>query len=472
MHASFYTLYVHIMVSCMVYVHCLFLVISSSAVTVMAVLLAVIMLVVVVAVCTVIVFVRRSRRLSVSFLKPWDKDSTPLALPYVFNEDYYKSKYGFIPSSRLLNISRDNIELHEVIGEGHFGTVHKATIKDLESGAMPRVVAAKTLKLGTSGEGVKEFLQEARFMSHLDHPNIVRLYAISMNQEPFVLIFEHMEGGDLKEFVQRRAGSMERRLIFPDMYLNRNDSTSSADPPGLSASDLINICYQIACGMEHIAGRGQVHRDLAARNCLVGQNMVVKIGDFGLSRSLYSNPYIRERSGADLPVRWIAPESLLTGEFRLYSDVWSFGVLMWEVFTFGHLPYYGRGNEEIVNLVCSGNTLDCPQNCSGSVYAIMKSCWQLDPEQRPTFPQLVATLQDYEAQYHEEEFPTPSFLSEIEEGLEDDVFTDDEFDRRLQDHDASVEERSESDDEGDKEQDNVKGREYVNISEAHFSVKV
>lgn len=444
---------------------------ASSAVPIAATaIICMLLLVVATVMCIVLMVMRRSRRLSASFLKPWDKDSSPLPLQYVFNEDYYKSKFGFVPHSRLLNLSSDDIELQEVIGEGHFGTVHKATISGLQDGAIPRVVAAKTLKLGSSGEGVKEFLQEARFMSHLDHPNIVKLFAISMSQEPFVLIFEYMEGGDLKEFVQRRAGSMERRLIFPDMYLNRNDSTSSTDPPGLSVSELINICQQIACGMEHIASRGQVHRDLAARNCLVGQNMVVKIGDFGLSRSLYSNLYIQEKSGADLPVRWIAPESLLTGEFRLHSDVWSFGVLMWEVFTFGHLPYYGRGNEEIVNLVCSGSTLDRPLNCSGSVYAIMKSCWQLVPEQRPTFTQLVATLQDCEAQYHEEEFPTPSFLSEIEEVLDDDVFTDDEADRRLDED--NVENRSASEGESENEQDNDKEKDGDTSDHAHFSVKV
>lgn len=447
---------------------------SSSAVlttAVMAVLVAVCVSAgLCVCVCITVLLARRNRRLSVPLLRPWDKDSTPLALPYVYNEDYYKSKYGLVPNSRLLSLYREDIELQEVIGEGHFGTVHKATIKNLQVGAIPNVVAAKTLKLGSSGEGMREFLQEARFMSHLDHTNIVKLFAISMSQEPFVLIFEYMEGGDLKGFVQRRAGSMERRLIFPDMYLNRNDSTSSADPPGLSVAELINICHQIACGMEHIASRGQVHRDLAARNCLVGQNMVVKIGDFGLSRSLYNNNYIRAKSGTDLPVRWIAPESLLTGEFRLHSDVWSFGVLMWEVFTFGHLPYYGRGNEEIVNLVCSGNTLDRPLNCSVSVYAIMKSCWQLDPLQRPTFAQLVATLEDCEAQWRGEELPTPSALSDIEETFEDDVFTDDEVDCR-QDEDTA-ENRSASESERENNKDYEKEAEDVNISDAHLPVKV
>ena len=413
---------------------------AVSIIPILAVLLAVGTVgTLVLLICVVTMCVRRNRILRVPFLRPWEKDSTPLALPYIFNEDYYKSKYGLIPNSRLFSIAREDIVLQEVIGEGHFGTVHKATVKGLQVEDRPQVVAAKTLKMGSIDEGLKDFLQEARFMSQLEHPNIVRLFGISMSQEPFVLIFEYMEGGDLKEFVQQRAGSMERRLIFPDKYLNRSESTSSTDPPGLSIPELITICYQVACGMEHIASRGQVHRDLAARNCLVGENMVVKIGDFGLSRSLYSKNYIRDKSGTDLPVRWMAPEALLTGTFRLHSDVWSFGVLMWEVFTFGHLPYYGQRNEEIINLLCSGNRLDRPLNCSGSVYAVMKSCWELDPQRRPTFTHLVANLQDCLAQYPEEmgQLSTSvSVLSGIEEAEDEvfeEVFTDDEADRRQED---------------------------------------
>jgi serine/threonine protein kinase len=328
-------------------------------------------------------------------LKPWGKDARPPNLPYIFNDDYYKSKYGLVGDHGLTSIARKDIEFGEVIGEGHFGTVYKAILNGQEGMNDPIIVAAKCINFYGSTERMRDFFREARFMGHLNHRNIAKLYGICMNQEPFYLIAEYMSEGDLRHFLQRAAGSIERRVIHPDKYRDCRISASSCDPPQLAEHELVYICLQIAQGMKYMAEHGQVHRDLAARNCLVGANLVVKIADFGLSRSLYNKNYYRVRSGAEVPVRWLAPEALIRGEFTLDSDVWSFGIVMWEVFSFGHHPYYTRANDEILNLIAQGYVLEQPLNCPGSMYTIMKNCWKWDPSQRPPFSELASILDDH-----------------------------------------------------------------------------
>ena len=355
-------------------------------------------------------------------LKPWKKDAEKPDLPYIFNDDYYKSKYGLVGDYKLSSIPRKNLHIGEVIGEGHFGTVYKALLSRQEADEGPLVVAAKCVNFYGSEEKMKEFFQEARFMGHLDHPNIVKLYGISMSHEPFYLVAEYMCEGDLRHFLQQAAGSIERRLINPDAYKEYSASTSSCNPPLLATHELMYICLQIACGMQYMTEHGHVHRDLAARNCLVGPNLLVKISDFGLSRSLYHKNYYRVHRGAELPVRWLAPEALIRGEFTLDSDVWSFGIVMWEVFSFGHHPYYGRANDEILNLIAQGYILEHPLNCPGSMYTIMQNCWRWDPSQRPMFREIVCTLDSH---YAKTKMKVTSSCSEIEEDeLEDDVFVE------------------------------------------------
>ena len=396
---------------------------SHLVTIVMAVVIALLLIM-----CTMVLVVgcvKFHKKPHLYYFRPWITGEHP-DLPYKFNEEYYTFKYGLEGSANLQIIPRENINLVDVIGEGHFGTVYRGTATGLTEDEAGVVIAAKSLKLSTSDDNLKDFMQEARYMSPLSHPNIISLYGISLSKEPFFLVFEYMPEGDLRAFLQRNGGSLERRLMHLNRSKSRSSSSASYESPNLTLSQLMKICYQVACGMEHVASHGQIHRDLAARNCLVGNNLLVKIGDFGLSRLLYQKHFYQERNGAEVPVRWMAPEALLRGEFTIECDVWSFGVLMWEVFSFGLLPYYGKGNEEIPNLIMQGVTMEIPLNCPRSMYALMMSCWRLNSSQRPNFTELAVTLREYADHQEAQESALADNISYPSDFEQDDVFMEDE----------------------------------------------
>jgi serine/threonine protein kinase len=154
--------------------------------------------------------------------------------------------------------------------------------------------------------------------------------------------------------------------------------------PVLSLVDKLYICYQVVCGLDHMVSQDIVHRDIAARNCLVGPNLVVKVADFGLSRSLAMSNYYK-KVGGQVPIRWMSPESLKYGKYTPESDVWAFGVLMWEVYTEGHFPYSGYSNEEVQEMLDNGFKLHVPPHCTEDVSVLMQATWETDPADRPTF---------------------------------------------------------------------------------------
>merc|ERR1712135_230287 len=159
--------------------------------------------------------------------------------------------------------------------------------------------------------------------------------------------------------------------------------------------DLLRISYQIACGMKYLTTQHFTHRDLAARNCLVGENLLVKISDFGLTRDIYSNEYYKV-TGTErlLPVRWMAPESITHGKFTNETDVWSYGVVLWEIFTFGKVPYYLRTNKEVMEAVSLGHHLNPPEGCPDVIKTIVLSCWKLFPNDRIKFSTIVESLSE------------------------------------------------------------------------------
>ncbi|XP_063185801.1 proto-oncogene tyrosine-protein kinase ROS isoform X1 [Chroicocephalus ridibundus] len=277
---------------------------------------------------------------------------------------------------------RDKLNLHKFLGSGAFGEVYEGTAVDiLADGSGESKVAVKTLKKGATDHEKSEFLKEAHLMSKFDHPHILKLLGVCLLNEPQYLILELMEGGDLLSYLR---GARKQKF----------------QSPLLTVTDLLDICLDICKGCVYLEKMHFIHRDLAARNCLVSDkkyessSRVVKIGDFGLARDIYKNDYYRKRGEGLLPVRWMAPESLMDGVFTNRSDVWAFGVLVWETLTLGQQPYPGFSNTQVLHHVRSGGRLETPNNCPDDLCDLMTRCWAQEPHNRPSFTYIQDKLQE------------------------------------------------------------------------------
>ncbi|XP_014608086.1 PREDICTED: proto-oncogene tyrosine-protein kinase ROS isoform X1 [Polistes canadensis] len=272
--------------------------------------------------------------------------------------------------SMLPKIKREQITLAKFLGSGAFGEVFQGNAKELDGPGTVTPVAVKTLRKGASAQEKSEFLQEARLMSHFRHKHVLRLLGVCLDIDPPLLVLELMEASDLLSYLR------ESRALQP------------TDPYALRLQDLLAMCEDVARGCRYLEELHFVHRDLACRNCLVStrdrENRVVKIGDFGLARDIYKNDYYRKKGEGLLPVRWMAPESLIDGVFTSQSDVWSFGVLMWEITSLGQQPYQARTNIEVLHLVRDGGRLPQPLNCPLALHHLMLCCWGA-ADSRPSF---------------------------------------------------------------------------------------
>ncbi|XP_043247129.1 leukocyte tyrosine kinase receptor-like [Amphibalanus amphitrite] len=286
---------------------------------------------------------------------------------------------GALPCTKdLREIPRQNLTLVKELGKGAFGQVYQGYLKNYVSDSVEMPCAVKTLAELSSEQAEMDFLMEAMIMSKFVHPNIVHFIGVSFERHPRFIVLELLSGGDLKSFLRESRPTPER-------------------PPNLKIHDLLTCAIDVAKGCEYLENKRFIHRDIAARNCLLttkGPGRVVKIADFGMSRDIYRADYYRKGGRTMIPVKWMPPEAFLDGVFTTKTDVWSFGVLLWEVMTLGQLPYPGRGNTEVMQLVMDGGRLDSPSNCPAPVYGVMCQCWQRVPEERPTFATVLERL-DY-----------------------------------------------------------------------------
>jgi len=258
-------------------------------------------------------------------------------------------------------IDRSSLKFVRKLGHGQFGEVWEG----LWNNTTP--VAIKSLKQGTMDPG--DFLAEAQIMKKLRHPKLIQLYAVCTLEEPIYIITELMKNGSLLDFLQGKG----RTLKLPQ---------------------LIDMAAQIASGMAYLESQNYIHRDLAARNVLVGENNIVKIADFGLARLIKEDEY-EARVGARFPIKWTAPEAANYSKFSIKSDVWSFGICLTELVTYGRIPYPGMTNAEVLHQVEHGYRMLCPQGCPQALYNIMLECWNKDPMTRPTFETLQWKLEDF-----------------------------------------------------------------------------
>nr|XP_033782342.1 muscle, skeletal receptor tyrosine-protein kinase isoform X1 [Geotrypetes seraphini] len=288
-------------------------------------------------------------------------------------------------NTKLLSLEypRNNIEYVRDIGEGAFGRVFQARAPGLLPYEPFTMVAVKMLKEEASADMQADFQREAALMAEFDHPNIVKLLGVCAVGKPMCLLFEYMAHGDLNEYLRHRSPqalcSLSHSSLAPRVRL------SDPNPFPLSCTNHLSIAKQVAGGMAYLSERKFVHRDLATRNCLVGESMVVKIADFGLSRNIYSADYYKANENDAIPIRWMPPESIFYNRYTSESDVWAYGVVLWEIFSYGMQPYYGMAHEEVIYFVRDGHILSCPEHCPLELYNLMRLCWSKIPSDRPSF---------------------------------------------------------------------------------------
>ncbi|XP_074845376.1 inactive tyrosine-protein kinase 7 isoform X2 [Carettochelys insculpta] len=275
-----------------------------------------------------------------------------------------------------MHFPRASLQSITTLGKGEFGEVFLAKAGGLGESESEALVLVKSLQ--TRDEQLQlDFRREAEMFGKLSHPNVGRLLGLCREVEPHYMVLEYVDLGDLKQFLRISKSKDE-----------------SLKPQPLSTKHKVSICSQVALGMEHLSNSRFVHKDLAARNCLISAQRQVKVSALSLSKDVYNSEYYHFRQ-AWVPLRWMPPEAVLEGEFSTKSDVWSFGVLLWEVFTHGELPHASLPDDEVLAGLQAGKTkLPHPEGCPSKLYKLMQCCWAASPKERPSFSELAMALAD------------------------------------------------------------------------------
>lgn len=285
-----------------------------------------------------------------------------------------------LPLDAPWELPRSRLVMGETLGEGAFGKVVRAEIQGfLRPGNT--TVAVKMLKEGHTDSELMDLVSEMEMMKMIGtHINIINLLGFCTQDGPLYVVFEYAAHGNLRDYLRNnRPSSGYERAIGQELDT-------------ITKYDLVSFAHQVARGMEYLASKKCIHRDLAARNVLVSEDRIMKIADFGLARDLHSQDYYRKTSEGRLPVKWMAPEALFHGVYTSQSDVWSFGILLWEIMTLGGIPYPAVPVEKLFQLLREGYRMEKPSNCPLDIYLIMRECWRCQPTQRPTFKKLVEDL--------------------------------------------------------------------------------
>ncbi|XP_072764548.1 tyrosine-protein kinase receptor torso-like [Anoplolepis gracilipes] len=379
-------------------------------------------------------------------IKHHNKKNKHIDMDYMHFEDSMdslkkplKREYAVKNADTLLpydkfELNPQKLKLRGVLGSGAYGIVRLASLQD-EFGAITDV-AVKMMKDDPTIEDIKSFHQEISMMrSAGQHPNIVSLIGYCTLYNKPLLVVEYCSKGDLQTYLrtvwqnlvnavfERRTHLKFEPLSFANKGTHQGKSESFCEntrtitnrlydiqqdvikyTENITSADLLNFARQVATGMEFLSSNRIVHRDLAARNVLVRPDRVVKISDFGLSRDIYQENVYRKKGDGKLPLKWMAIEALTHQIYTTYSDVWAFGILLWEIVTLGAMPYPGTPTNRILQLLKSGYRMERPPNCGRELYNIMYSCWNLRPQSRPTFTELKQSLDKLLSNYSENKY--------------------------------------------------------------------
>lgn len=281
---------------------------------------------------------------------------------------------------REINLS--SVRFMEELGEDRFGKVYKGHLYGTAPGEQMQLVAIKTLKDKGDASLCEDFRQEAIRHFHLQHQNLACLLGLVTKEQPMSMMFTYSSFGDLHEYLVMRS---------PNSDIGSSDDGKTVKSM-LEQADFLHVITQIAAGMEYLSSQQVVHKDLAARNILVFDKLSIKIMDLGFFRDVYSADYYNLIGTSPFPIRWMSPEAIMYGKFTIESDIWSYGVLLWETFSYGLQPYCGYSNQEVIEMVRSHQLLPCPDDCPACIYSLMLECWSEFPGRRPQFKDIYTRL--------------------------------------------------------------------------------
>ncbi|XP_066151568.1 focal adhesion kinase 1 isoform X1 [Euwallacea fornicatus] len=271
-----------------------------------------------------------------------------------------------VPAVRDYELNRGHIELGIILGKGQFGDVHKGTVTTKEGNVLP--VAIKTCKSDADASTTDKFLEEAYIMQKFDHPHIIKLIGVC-SDSPVWIVMELAKLGELRAYLQSKK-------------------------PDLELETLLTFTFQLSTALSYLESKKYVHRDIAARNVLVSSETCVKLADFGLSRWMGSDQSYYRASKGKLPIKWMSPESINFRRFTTASDVWMFGVCIWEILMLGVKPFQGVKNNDVIGKIENGERLPLPENCPPRLYSLMSQCWSYEPTKRPSFKDIKEILQE------------------------------------------------------------------------------
>ncbi|KAL1449757.1 hypothetical protein WDU94_002235 [Cyamophila willieti] len=313
-----------------------------------------------------------------------EKHKKKISITNLTSVDTTTSEYD-IPRDDKWEISRQSVKLGNTLGEGAFGKVVQAEVRSIFKPDTITTVAVKMLREDHLDAEMIALVSEVEVIKMIGkHVNIINLLGVCSQGGPLYVIVEFAQHNNLRDFLIKHRPPPEYSNVLVSAVFSR---------VVLTEEDLASFAHQVANGMQYLHSKKCLHRDLAARNVLVSENYIMKIADFGLARDVQGKDYYRIASQGLLPMKWMALESLSHHVFKYESDVWSYGILLWEVMTFGEAPYPSIQDwNSMINFLRSGHRLKKPSRCSDEIYAMMKECWKYEASDRPQFSEIVAKL--------------------------------------------------------------------------------